>query len=159
MEKRNIINNELIVRYSSLLHDIGKFHQRCAGITRKLEQQKAAVLFIEKTKFPPFLQELKEKIINLVGSHHPQRYYKEPSDELKDLLEILMKADSVSAKEREPVEEEALLDDIFKKPLLSIFSEVRLEKRPEPKEEFHHEIAKLEYGEQVLPKPRDNLPE
>lgn len=159
MEKSSIINDELIIRYSSLLHDIGKFSQRCAGRTQKLEQQKAAVLFIEKTDFPPFLQELKSKIINLVGSHHPQRYHVKPLDELKDLLDILIKADSISAKEREPVEEETLLDDIFTTPLLSIFSEVHLEGRPEPKEEFYHDIAKLDYGERVLPKSRDNLPE
>jgi|GEM_PF-4238393 CRISPR-associated protein Csm1 len=158
MEK-SISKEELIIRYSSLLHDIGKFSQRCAGRTQKLEQQKAAVLFLEKADFPPFLQELKDKIINLVGSHHSQRYCVKPSDELKDLLHILMKADGISAKEREPVEEEALLDDIFKTPLLSIFSEVRLDKRPEPKEEFYHEIAKLEYGERILPKLRNNLPE
>ncbi|MEM3383585.1 MAG: type III-A CRISPR-associated protein Cas10/Csm1 [Nitrososphaerales archaeon] len=150
---------ELMIRYSSLLHDIGKFHQRCAGITRRLEQQEAAVLFLEKADFPPFLKELKDKIINLVGSHHPQRHYKEPYDELKDLLDILTKADGISAKEREQVEEEVLMDDIFRKPLLSIFSEVHLEKRPEPKEKFYHEIAKLDYGERILPKQRHNLPE
>jgi len=137
------------------LHDFGKFVQRGEQVI--LNHQEAGAKVIEKFPLPTHLEEHKVQIENLIGGHHyPEKYYSKPPSELTNLLNVLKEADRLSAKERQPLQEEEISESIFSTSLLSIFHGVRLEGKTEqgPAEEFYHNIMRLECGEAMLPETR-----
>ena len=151
-----------VLRYSSLLHDIGKFRQRCEAIKR-IEQQKAGLNFIEKANLPPEVERFRDEIAKLVGSHHRE---KEPpveppkEGELKRLRDILIEADNLSATEREPIDAESELI-ISKVPLRSVFYEVKLGPETKAEERYYNVSPLREFKEEeILPLvSKDSMPE
>ncbi|MHA1833760.1 MAG: type III-A CRISPR-associated protein Cas10/Csm1, partial [Candidatus Baldrarchaeia archaeon] len=150
-----------ILRYSSLLHDIGKFRQRCETV-RRIEQQKAGLGFIRKVNFPPEVEKFKDEIAKLVGSHHREKEppVEPPEGEVKRLRDVLIEADTLSATEREPMGAEGELV-ISKVPLRSIFFEIKLGSEAKAEERYYNVSPLMEFGEETILPPIDksNMPE
>lgn len=144
--------NRWVLLYSSLLHDVGKFIQRGRMETSFLEHQQAATEFIENAIFPQCLMELKASIKNLVGSHHhPNESCLQPDEKLKDLLETLQKADELSEKWRQPIDD---MNSISSTPLLSIFHEVQLNgQKPSCIDRLYFDVREITLDNNVIPKP------
>lgn len=115
MEERE----EIILRFASLLHDIGKFWQ---GIDVKGKHAELSAKFIRQY-FPQL-----ERAASLVDLHHEN----ETGEEYK-MLKILVIADWLSSGERKEIEEERKRKET---PMLSIFSEVNLEGREKAKDMY-----------------------
>jgi len=146
---------EWIIRYSAILHDVGKFLQRSYELAFMPEHQEVAARLIDKISLPPSLEEYRDKIRNLIGCHHyPEIPIFQPDEGLRALLEVIKRADRLSAKERQPHAEAA--QSALTTPLLSIFCRVNLG-GDRNFERLYHEVMELNCGEEMLPKPRSEI--
>jgi CRISPR-associated protein Csm1 len=148
---------EWVIRYSAIMHDIGKFLQRSYELALMPEHQEIAVQLIDKINLPRSLEEHRGKIRNLIGCHHyPEISIFKPDEGLGVFLEVIRRADRLSAEEGQPYAEAA--QSALTTPLLSIFWRVNLGGDGNA-ERLYHEVMELNCGEEMLPKPRDEISE
>jgi len=124
--------DEKILIYSALFHDIGKLNY-----SQSNPHEKSGFEFIDVCGF--LSDKEKEKIKNLVGNHHICRSGIKLEEIEDNLLRILIESDHLSAgMERIEKSKEEDIGDRYTQPLISPFSEVRLYKNE--KGEFRYPI-------------------
>lgn len=145
---QDIISEKLILRFASLLHDIGKFWQG-AGENGKHEELSAR--FVKQ-----YLPEDLEKASSLINLHHD--YEKYTGEEYKP-LKILVLADWLASSERVELEEKEERGKRKKTPMESIFANINLSDRIiNEKREKYYTIRLLDGKLDLLPEKRELLP-
>lgn len=135
------MNDIDLIRFSALLHDIGKFWQ---GTGEKGDHQELSAKFIRM-----YLPEKLEKATFLAG-HHDTSQYKSKGYKL---LKILVCADWLSAGERRELKEDEEKGKRKNTPLRSIFSQINIEKGKRPSEHYLS-LGELKLdGNTIFPKP------
>jgi len=139
-------NNEIMkLRFSSLLHDIGKFWQGAGG---KGKHEELSTKFVQQ-----YLPDEIGEGLSFIGGHHDGKQY---LSEGYYPLKILVLADWLASSERKDLEEEEERGKRKATPMESIFSNIFLDSAASHRK--YYGIQSL-FGTNIFPKEKEEIQE
>lgn len=138
VDKDDVLKNEDMsiddyknVQMGAILHDIGKFWQRADRKYHRTPHEELGASFVRDIGLNTQTEQM---VLYHMGSLAPL------SGKDKFLADIIQKSDRLSTKEREKIEGTA---DTMAEPLISIFSNLKLNEKNDTKE-YYYPVTKLE---------------